>query len=343
MKKKILFIEDKEEDFNRVRNWLNNNGYSVIPGNFQEMLMKIEPDKGVEFIDDYAIRLIKKHYRDLVMILCDIRLGEDSMGGNRVVKRIRKFKELSPPNWTSMIPIVGISQHAELHVGIIAAGADCVFDKSMITTNSPMMRTFIDVQVEKFEDRLNYIYPKEIEDKILQFKRRHARETTAFIMTSFARQHKNIAQKIQDILAEHNIKGCLADDVEGGEHTDALWSNIEVYMHGCDFGIGIYADDSILLGLNRAKNSDAKDSAKRDKKDRKGLKKIKRIRINPNLSQEVGYMLALQKKVCILKHEKLESLPADLANKIYVGFNNRNLERKLTNWLSGQNLITKKK
>ena len=52
-------------------------------------------------------------------------------------------------------------------------------------------------------------------------------------------------------------------------------------------------------------------------------------------------MLGLQKKVCILKEKKLENIPIDLANRIYVEYTKKDLEKKLQEWLVSKKIISK--
>jgi nucleoside 2-deoxyribosyltransferase len=57
-------------------------------------------------------------------------------------------------------------------------------------------------------------------------------------------------------------------------------------MHGCGFGIAVF--------------------------DR-----IEEESFNPNISLEVGYMLALKKPLCILKDRTLKTLHSDLVGRLY--------------------------
>ena len=62
------------------------------------------------------------------------------------------------------------------------------------------------------------------------------------------------------------------------------------------------------------------------------------------MSQEVGYMLGLQKKVCILKDKKLDKLPTDLAGRIYVEYENEeDLKQRLGEWITNKVLSEKNK
>ena len=188
--------------------------------------------------------------------------------------------------------------------------------------------------MDSYDRRLEFMYPSKLKDEIMAFKATHANEKTAFIMTSFAEEHQNTIALVKEVLKKYDITPCMANK-QGGENTDDLWPNIEVFIHGCDFGIGIYADDSILKGKNEAGEKKYENGDEREKEKEKEL--FKRIRINPNLSQEVGYMLGIQKKVCILKDGKLKHLPTDLAGKIYVPFeNDEDLKKNLGEWIEGK-------
>ena len=325
--KKILVIEDERPHFEQIKGGLEHIGYTVVPENFEDMSKAIDPNFIKESIEDFALRQVIEHKESLRLVLCDIRLGDDALGGNRVVKKIRETEDPTIKFIASMIPIVGVTQFVDNRDKIVMDGADFVFQKpnqnqTTAGFSNDLLRTVIDAQVRRFEERLNYRYPFRLRTEIAKFKETHGGKTTAFIMTSFQKKHLNTAKAIIDILDKHGIIGCLANEGEGGKYSDDLWSNIEVYMHGCDFGIGIYADDNILKGK----------SAEID---------LEKARVNPNMSQEVGYMLALQKPVCILKNVKLKNIPADLSGRIYVQYNKTDLETKLRKWLESKGFIRK--
>lgn len=319
MKKTILVIEDTEKDFVNLKTWLEQIGYKVLPVKYEKMFKAIDPNSSGDIVD-FAIKQLKDN-PDTSLILCDIMLGRDERGGNKVVSNIRKNRDTKLRHVSSMIPIIGITRYADLQERLIVEGADFVFSKPKEDQDyfnheydSNLVRTTIDAQVIRYEERMNCRYPEELRGGIGEFKKKYAGKTTAFIMTSFADEHIKIAEIIKETLKKFNIVGCMANDGEGGLFNSKLWPNVEVYLNACDFGIGIYADDSILKG-------DDDNEA------------IRKSRINPNMSQEVGYMLALQKSVCILKDEGLEKIPTDLAERIYVQYNESNLSEKLSNWI----------
>lgn len=327
--KKILIIDDRKDHFMKLKTLLEKK-YLVVPENHSKMSAAIEyPHIDKVDIKEFVLRQIDDNYKELGLIICDIHFGENNpKGGYSIVKAIRKHRILSSPKWTSLVPIIAVTNYADEQDGIISVGADFSLEKDYIWDNVALFHAVIETQILKFEQSLNYIYPPELKDLILDFKQKHADETTVFLMTSFAEEHKSTITQIIEVLKEHNITPFLADK-QGGENHDDLWPNIEVFIHGCDFGIGIYADDSIFSGGSEVENKD------REKEH------FKRIRINPNMSQEVGYMLGLQKSVCVLKSKKLDKLPIDLAGKIYVEYEGEeDLKEKLGEWL--KNKILKK-
>jgi len=128
---------------------------------------------------------------------------------------------------------------------------------------------------------------------------------TAFIMMQFTSGifHKEIVSAIKIALSQYGIHGLRADDKE---YSDDLFANVRTYMHGCDFGIAVF---------DRIQEND----------------------INPNVSLEVGYMMGMDKKVCLLKEQTLNSLQSDLTGKLYKQFNLEDLEntikRELSKWI----------
>jgi len=127
----------------------------------------------------------------------------------------------------------------------------------------------------------------------------------AFIMMKFENTaaHRAIVDEIKRVCKKHGICARRADDKQ--YHED-LFPNIRVYMHGCDFGIAVF-------------------------------ERISADDYNPNVSLEVGYMLGLDKKVCLLKDKTLRELNTDLVGKLYKPFDTRDvkntLEQVLEKWL----------
>lgn len=327
MATKILIIDNSRPDFMKVKAKLENDFYTVLPEAFNGMADCIAV--GGEKLFNYVTQQIDENYKELRLIICDIKLNSNDTSGDRMVETIRKHVISDFPKWTSLVPIIAITGYAISQVSIINAGANFSLNKDKINRDPDWFLAVVKQYITSFERTLEFMYPDELKDKIRLFREEHLNGKTAFIMTSFAEEHKSTIELIKSVLHSYNITPCLANK-QGGEHNDYLWQNIEVFIHGCDFGIGIYADDSILKGRNE------KEYKKRDKE------LFKRIRINPNMSQEVGYMLGLQKKVCILKDKKLDKLPTDLAGRIYVEYSDEfDLKKQLGEWITNKVLPKK--
>ena len=118
-----------------------------------------------------------------------------------------------------------------------------------------------------------------------------------------SRFHNDIYENIQKTLIKKNIIVLRADYKE--YHTD-LYYNILSYIYAADFGIAVFEriDDDLF---------------------------------NPNVAFEVGFMFALNKKVCLLKEKTLKSLPTDIVGKLYKSFDLNNLaeslEKSINKWI----------
>ena len=132
-----------------------------------------------------------------------------------------------------------------------------------------------------------------------------------FLMMRFdnTRLHPAIVEAIRTCCAKFGIEVFRADD---RTYSDDLLSNIRAYMHGCGFGIAVYerlvADD-----------------------------------FNPNVSLEVGYMMALGKPVLFLKDRTLRFLHTDLVGRLYETFDaqspHETIPPVLEKWLKDKSII----
>lgn len=154
--------------------------------------------------------------------------------------------------------------------------------------------------------------PNEIQESMAYFKKDYPNSSkVAFIIMQFGKtkDHTMILNTIKDNLKLHEIIGVRADDKE---YHDDLFLNIKTYMHGCGLGIAVF---------ERIQDDD----------------------FNPNVSLEVGYMMALNKPICLLKDSTLRSLHTDLAGKLYRSFDrddiNTSINEQLTRWLKDKGLI----
>lgn len=131
--------------------------------------------------------------------------------------------------------------------------------------------------------------PPEIQQSLEDFSEVYpASSPTAFIMMRFGQTaaHLRIMESIKKSLEPMGVIALRADDREF--HSD-LFANILTYMYGCRFGVAVF---------ERIEGDD----------------------FNPNVSLEVGYMLAMGKPVCFLKDRTLRSLQTDLLGKLYRPF-----------------------
>jgi hypothetical protein len=158
------------------------------------------------------------------------------------------------------------------------------------------------------------LIPPEIQASLTAFEADHP-ETTAFIMMQFAQTetHNKIVATIKKALAPIGITALRADDYQ---YHDDIFPNVKNYMHGCAFGIAVF-------------------------------ERIENEVFNPNVSLEVGYMLALGKPICYLKDKSLKNLPTDLISKLYREFDTHAVETTLPTpllkWLDERKPFTKQR
>jgi hypothetical protein len=128
-----------------------------------------------------------------------------------------------------------------------------------------------------------------LETQLRQFLDDHPDpDHNAFVMMRFkdSPQMKEIFSTIKDTCVKYGFHAVWADD---RDYTGDLWSNIEVYMTCCNYGVAVFEDI--------------------DQRD-----------FNPNVSLELGYMLGRRKRTLILKEQRLPNLPADVVHRLYKPF-----------------------
>lgn len=130
-------------------------------------------------------------------------------------------------------------------------------------------------------------------------------DTNVFIMMRFiaSDQMTEAHSAIKDTLAQRGFHAVRADD---RDYTGELWSNIEVYMTCCRYGIAVFED-------------------------------IEQRDFNPNVSLELGYMLGKHKRCLILKEQRLPNLPADVVHRLYKPFDmfdiRASITREVARWI----------
>jgi len=155
-------------------------------------------------------------------------------------------------------------------------------------------------------------YPLEITESLERFLRDYPEiHRNAFVMMKFGKTkaHDLIIDAIRSTLDQYSIHALRADDKQ---YHDDLFPNVLTYIYGCRFGIAVF---------ERLEEDD----------------------FNPNVSLEVGYMIALKKSVCLLKDKTLKNLHTDLVGKLYKTFDPQDAENTippdLEKWLRDKDLI----
>jgi hypothetical protein len=140
--------------------------------------------------------------------------------------------------------------------------------------------------------------PPELRPFLQQFHLDHPRyDRCCFVMMRYTPSpiHNRVYTAIKSACARLGLEVLRADQKA---YSDELLSNIRTYMHGCGFGISIF-------------------------------ERITTEDFNPNVSLEVGYMMALGKPVCFLKDKYLPALHTDLVGRLYQPFDPQDPEASL--------------
>lgn len=128
---------------------------------------------------------------------------------------------------------------------------------------------------------------------------------TAFIIMQLrdTTAHQKIFEAIKNTLKSNGIIGLRADEKQ---YHDDLLQNVITYLHGCNFGIAVF---------ERIEGED----------------------FNPNISLEVGYLMAMRKPICLLKDKSLKTLHTDIIGRVYQVFDPYDpfttISRELSSWL----------
>jgi hypothetical protein len=136
-------------------------------------------------------------------------------------------------------------------------------------------------------------------------------ERNCFLVMPFSetKSHRQIADVLRRTMRANGFNLVRADD---HAYSEDLLTNVQAYLHGCRFGIAVF---------ERILSND----------------------FNPNVSLEVGYLLALRKPICLLKERTLPRLPSDLVGRLYVEFDNQDIDGTLPpiieRWLRTRHLL----
>ncbi len=119
-----------------------------------------------------------------------------------------------------------------------------------------------------------------------------------FIMMRFrdADHHAAILSAVRSSLAHYGVNGLRADDKS---YADSPLANVKSYIAACNFGVAIF-------------------------------EQIDDDEFKPNVSLELGYMMACNKPVLLLKEKRLKSLPTDIVGQLYHTFDCFNIEQSVS-------------
>lgn len=288
--KKVLIIEDQKEDFDRVRDLLQNS-YDILPNEFDEMSACIEyPQVIGKGIADFVIQQIEKNYKDLRLILCDIKLGKDGRGGNAVIGSIRNHRILDAPEWTSLVPIIAMTHYADRQESVLDSGADFSLIKE---GDENLFSALVKTNIDSFERRLKFV-PSE---KTSQDKRK-VDSKKVFVVHG----HNNaLKQEVAGTIEHLKLKPIILHEQANLGRT--LIEKFEA--NGSDVGFAV-----ILLttdDLGRSKTKGEKDN---------------KPRARQNVIFEMGYFMSFltRSHVVVLYEENVE-LPSDISGILYIPYN----------------------
>ena len=322
---KILLIENDRDVFYEIKQFLEEEQlFSVIPADYDEMGKAFDPDYRGITIWNYIPRLIHENADEICVIICDILLHGYASGLD-LIKKIRtdtKYYVYPDHLFNLIIPIIAYTGFSDKEVEALRMEANASFQKSKDPAERlKFMETIkqLAAQYDRVKSAWNeYMWPNGLKEKIKDFKKSHIKKN-AFLMTSFSDKYSEDIDRF--VLSLNQLGGveCHIANAPGGKNTDNLFPNVEVFMHGCDFGIAILFDD--------------KDAPSEYK-------------INPNVSLEIGYMYANKKPILILKENTLkkEDINVDLIGRLYYEFDRSELGgdgliKRVKEWLNNRKLL----
>jgi hypothetical protein len=160
--------------------------------------------------------------------------------------------------------------------------------------------------------RLAQPRPPEIGISLARLRERYPDYATCGVLImrfAAAKPYTRIIDVIDETARSQGVSILRADAHDF--HSDLL-SNVRTYLHGCSFGIAVY-------------------------------ERIESDGPNANVGLEVGYLMALNKPVLLLKDRTLPSLQADLAGRLYRTFDPHDPEGtipyQLTKWFVDQGIV----
>lgn len=136
------------------------------------------------------------------------------------------------------------------------------------------------------------------EELVHKFTAQASYDCNVFVMMRYRRNPHfgNIEHTIRSALAAHELIAHLAKD---RAYSDVLWENLRVYMDGCRYGLAVFEE-------------------------------IDEREFNPNISLELGYMMAQHKRCLLLKERRMPRLPTDVCGFLYRDFDFFSIAESIT-------------
>lgn len=289
--KKILIIEDQKEDFDKVRDLLKNS-YDILPNEFDEMSACIEyPQVIGKSITDFVIQQIDRNYKDLGIILCDIKLGKDWRGGNVVIRAIRNHRILDAPEWTSLVPIIAMTHYADRQESVLDSGADFSLIKE---GDANLFSALVKTNIDSFERRLKFVSS----EKVNQDKSK-VDSKKVFVVHG----HENaLKQEVARTLEHLKLIPIILHEQANEGRT--LIEKFEAHGSDVGFAVILLTDDD----LGRLKTKGEEDN---------------KPRARQNVVFEMGYFMGLLSRshVVVLCQDNVER-PSDIGGILYIPYNN---------------------
>lgn len=134
--------------------------------------------------------------------------------------------------------------------------------------------------------------------KAKAFLSQYCYDRNVFLMIRYAQtpQLDCIVETVRESLQEFGLVGHLASDQE---LAPTLWENVRTHLDCCKYGIVVFED-------------------------------IDRRDFNPNISLELGYMLAKKKPCLLLKEQTMPALPTDVVGHLYKSFDMFNISNSIS-------------
>lgn len=171
---------------------------------------------------------------------------------------------------------------------------------------------FIDEQAARPISELAQPHPPEMSMSLDRLRSKYPDpKKLGFLIMRFAaaKPFSKIVEVVKETGKKHGLAILRADEQEF--HAD-LWGNVRTYLHGCGFAVAVY-------------------------------ERIETDEPNANVGLEVGYLLAMNKPVLLLKDQTLPNIQSDLAGKLYKPFDPHDPEGTipplLEKWLEDYGII----